>query len=43
LETKPWRRHFDYNVPTTVRVLRLPIHELIQIPGNAYPDKAALC
>jgi long-chain acyl-CoA synthetase len=42
LETKPWHKHYDYNVPTTVRVPRLPIHELIQIPANAYPDKAAL-
>jgi len=42
LETKPWHRHYDYNVPTTVRVPRLPIHELIQLPANAYPDKAAL-
>ena len=29
-------------MPTTVRVPRLAIHELIQIPANAYPDKAAL-
>ena len=42
METKPWHRHYDYNVPTTVRVPRFPIHELIQIPANAYPDKAAL-
>jgi len=42
MELKPWHRHYDYNVPTTVRVPRLPIHELIQIPANAYPDKAAL-
>jgi long-chain acyl-CoA synthetase len=42
LETKPWHRHYDYNVPTTVRVPRLAIHELIQLPANAYPDKAAL-
>jgi len=42
VETKPWHRHYDYNVPTTVRVPRLPIHELIGIPANAYPDKAAL-
>ena len=41
-EQKPWHRHYDYNVPTTVRVPRLAIHELIQIPANAYPDKAAL-
>jgi long-chain acyl-CoA synthetase len=42
METKPWHRHYDYNVPTTIRYPRLPIHELIQIPANAYPDKAAL-
>jgi long-chain acyl-CoA synthetase len=42
MELKPWHRHYDYNVPTTVRVPRLPIHELIQIPANAHPDKAAL-
>ena len=29
-------------MPTSVRVPRLAIHELIQIPANAYPDKAAL-
>ncbi|OGP80808.1 MAG: long-chain fatty acid--CoA ligase [Deltaproteobacteria bacterium RBG_16_54_11] len=42
METKPWHRHYDYNVPTTVRVPRLPIHELLEIPANAFPDKAAL-
>jgi long-chain acyl-CoA synthetase len=42
METKSWHRHYDYNVPTTIRYPRLPIHELIQIPANAYPDKAAL-
>ncbi len=42
MEPRPWHRHYDYNVPTTVRVPRLPIHELIQIPANAFPDKAAL-
>ncbi len=42
MELKPWHRHYDYNVPTTIRYPRLPIHELIGIPANAYPDKAAL-
>ena len=42
METRPRHRHYDYNVPTTIRYPRLPIHELIQIPANAYPDKAAL-
>ena len=42
MELKPWHRHYDYNVPTTVRAPRLPVHELLQIPANNCPDKAAL-
>ena len=42
MEEKPWHRHYDYNVPTTIRYPRLAVHELLQIPANAYPDKAAL-
>jgi len=42
METRPWHRHYDYNVPTTIRYPRLPVHELLGIPANAYPDKAAL-
>ncbi len=42
METKPWHRHYDYNVPTTIRYPRLAIPELLGIPSSAYPDKAAL-
>ena len=42
MELKPWHRHYDYSVPTTIRYPRLPVHELLGIPANAYPDKAAL-
>jgi long-chain acyl-CoA synthetase len=42
LELKPWHRHYDYNVPTTIRYPRLSIPEFLGIPSNAYPDKAAL-
>jgi long-chain acyl-CoA synthetase len=42
MELKPWHRHYDYNVPTTIRYPRLSIPELLGIPSNAYPDKAAL-
>jgi len=40
--TRPWHRHYDYNVPTTIRYPRLPVQELLQIPANAFPDKPAL-
>ena len=39
---KQWQRHYDYDVPTSIRYPRLPIHDLVQIPAGAYPDKAAL-
>ena len=42
MEMRPWHRHYDYNVPTTIRYPRLPIQDLLQIPTNAYPDKPAL-
>ena len=42
MEEKPWHRHYDYNVPTTIRVPRVAVHEFIQIPANTYPDKPAL-
>jgi long-chain acyl-CoA synthetase len=41
-EERPWHKHYDYNVPTTVRYPRLPVHDLLQLPANAFPDKAAL-
>ena len=39
---KPWHRHYDYNVPTTIRYPRLTVHELLDLPTGVYPDKAAL-
>lgn len=42
METKPWHRYYDYNVPTTIRYPHLAAHELLNIPVAHYPDKAAL-
>ncbi|WP_287153154.1 long-chain fatty acid--CoA ligase [Candidatus Solincola tengchongensis] len=42
MSEKPWHRHYDYNVPTTLRYPRLGAHEILGIPCKAYPDKAAL-
>lgn len=40
--TKPWHRHYDYNVPLSLRYPRISIPDLLQIPANSFPDKAAL-
>ncbi len=42
MESRPWQRHYDYNVPVTIRYPRIPIHDLLNIPANSYPDKPAL-
>jgi len=41
MNTKPWLNHYDYNVPTTIRYPRLTAHEMLNIPVNNVPDKAA--
>lgn len=40
--TRPWQRHYDYNVPLTVRYPRIPVPELLQLPTNVCPHKAAI-
>jgi len=39
---RPWHDHYDYCVPPTARYPRLAVHELLQVPANAYPEKEAL-
>lgn len=42
MQIKPWHRHYDYNVPLSLRYPRISIGDLLQIPANSFPDKAAL-
>jgi long-chain acyl-CoA synthetase len=42
METYDWLRHYDYNVPTTIRYPRIPAQSLFQLPVGAFPDKPAL-
>lgn len=39
--SKTYLDHYDYCVPESLRTPRLSVAELLQIPANAYPDKAA--
>ena len=39
---RPWQRHYDYDVPTSIRYPRIPVHKMMRSAVNAYPDKAAL-
>ncbi|MBW1782951.1 MAG: long-chain fatty acid--CoA ligase [Deltaproteobacteria bacterium] len=42
MKLRPWQRHYDYDVPTTLRYPRIPAHDFLQVAANAYPDKPAL-
>jgi long-chain acyl-CoA synthetase len=39
--TRPWTRHYDYNVPFTIRYPRWTTSDLIQLPANQNPDQTA--
>lgn len=41
METKPWHRHYDYNVPTTIRYPRVAAQNFFQLAAGAFPDKPA--
>ena len=40
--TRPWIRHYDYNVPTTIRYPRWSTMDLIQAAANKNPDQTAV-
>lgn len=42
MEERFWQRHYDYNMPTTIRYPHITIPEFLQIPANVLPDKAAV-
>ncbi len=42
MEERLWHQHYDYNVETSYRIPRLTVFDLLSIPANAYPDKAAI-
>lgn len=42
MRERPWQRHYDYDVPFTIRYPRIPAHALLSVPATAFPDKAAL-
>lgn len=42
VESRPWTRHYDYNVPATLRYPTTPVQTALAIPANTYPNKVAL-
>ena len=42
MENRIWHKFYDYSVPTSIRQPQMSVADLLQIPANAYPDKAAV-
>jgi long-chain acyl-CoA synthetase len=42
MDYRPWHDNYDYNVPTSLRYPRILVHDILQIPANAWPDKPAI-
>ncbi len=42
MESRPWHRHYDYNVPTTIRYPRIPVQEFLGLAAKSFPKKPAL-
>ena len=42
MDPRPWHRFYDYSVPVSIPQPQLCVADLLQIPANAYPDKAAV-
>ncbi len=38
---RPWTRHYDYNVPLSIRYPRWTTSDLFQLPANQNPDQIA--
>ena len=41
MHIKPWHRHYDYNVPITLRYPQIPAQALFQLAAGTFPDKPA--
>ena len=42
MDSRPWQRHYDYNVPLTIRYPRVPAHYFLNIPAGNFPNKPAI-
>jgi len=41
MDNRPWQRHYDYNVPLTIRYPRIAAHHFLDIPAGNFPNKPA--
>lgn len=39
MEARPWHRHYDYSVPTTIRYPQIAAQDFFQLAAGTFPDK----
>lgn len=42
MQTRPWQRHYDFQVPETLKYPNIPAGEFLILASKLYPDKTAL-
>ncbi|MGD8740024.1 MAG: AMP-binding protein, partial [Desulfobacterales bacterium] len=41
MNNRPWQRHYDYNVPLSIRYPRIPAHYFLNTAASNFPNKPA--
>ena len=41
MDNRPWQRHYDYNVPLSIRYPRIPAHYFLNTAAGNFPNKPA--
>ena len=39
MDNRPWQRHYDYNVPLTIRYPRVPAHYFFKHRSRQFPKQ----
>ena len=42
MESHPWHKYYDYNVPTSIRYPRIPVQNLMHFAASQFPNKTAV-
>ena len=42
IETRPWHKHYDYDVPIAIRYPRIPAQDLLATSAAFFPDRPAI-
>lgn len=41
MQTRPWQKHYDYNIPASIRFPKFPVQNFLHLAAAQFPFKAA--